>query len=390
MNPTPKNKIHSLLPPIVAGFIAVLVGFTSSAVLVFQAATSVGATPEETSSWFFALCLGMAITGIGFSIHYKKPVITAWTTPGSALLITALPGMSLSDATGAFLISGVLITLFGLTGWFEKLMKKIPISIASAMLGGILLRFGVDVFVAMKTEVYLVLIMFITYIAMKRFNPRYAVIGVLFIGVSIALSKGLLKTEDLKLQLASPIFIIPTFSITATLGVALPLFIVTMASQNIPGIAVMRASGYHTPISPLISGTGAVSALLSPFGSFGVTLAAITAAICMGKEAHEDPEKRYIAGISAGFFYLIVGLFSSTVAILFAAFPKELILALAGIALFGTIGNALKLATENENEREAALIAFLITASGILFHGIGSAFWGLVGGGTTLLFLRKR
>ena len=208
------------------------------------------------------------------------------------------------------------------------------------------------------------------------------------VGVSAAL--GLLHVDGLSLQLAKPIFTAPTFSFAAIVGIALPLFIVTMASQNVPGVAVIRASGYAIPISPVVGWTGVTNLLLAPFGAFALNLAAITAAICMGREAHEDASRRYVAAMAAGVFYLIVGLFGATVAALFAAFPKELILAIAGIALLGTIGNSLAAALREEADREPALVTFLVTASGLSLGGIGSAFWGLVAGVVTLLVLRRR
>jgi benzoate membrane transport protein len=377
------------LPSIAAGFIAVLVGFTSSAVIVFQAAEAAGASPAEVASWLMALCFGMAATSIGLSLRYRAPVLTAWSTPGAALLVTSLAGVPMSDAIGAFLLCGALITIAGLTGWFERAMDKIPLSIASAMLAGVLLRFGLDLFVAMKTRFALVLAMFVAYLVFKRLLPRYAVIAVLVVGTIWANAQGLLHFELVSFALAKPIFTWPTFSATTLIGVGIPLFVVTMASQNVPGVAVMRASGYSTPVSPLITWTGVATLLLAPFGGFALNLAAITAAICMGREAHEDPGKRYLAAVSAGVFYLIVGLLGATVAALFAAFPKELVLAVAGLALLATIANGLAGAMKSDAQREPALVTFLVTASGLTIANIGSAFWGLVAGAVAMLVLRS-
>ncbi len=363
-----------------AGFVAVLVGITSSAVIIFQAAAAAGATPAEISSWMGALGIGMGLTCIGLSLRYRAPVITAWSTPGAALLVTSLAGIPMSEAIGAFVFSAALITLCGVTGWFERAMDKIPLSIAAAMLAGILVRFGMDVFVAMKLQFALVFVMFAVYLLCKRLLPRYAIIVVLAAGVILASTKGLLHFEKFHFAFATPVFTMPVFSWSTIIGVGIPLFVVTMASQNAPGVAVIRTSGYKTPISPLISWTGFVTFLLAPFGCFSINLAAITAAICMGKEAHEDPAKRYWAGIAAGFFYLLIGIFGATVGALFAAFPKELVLAIAGLALFGTIANGLTVAMSNERQREAALITFLVTASGVSLFGIGAAFWGLLAG----------
>ena len=374
---------------LIAGFVTVLVGFTSSAVIVFQAANTLGASRAEIASWMWALGLGMGLTCIVLSLRYKVPVVTAWSTPGAAMLITSASGVAMPDAIGAFLLCGVLIAVAGFSGWFERAMSRIPVSLASAMLAGVLLRFGLDVFVAMKTQFGLAFAMFIAYLVARRWQPRYAVILALALGILIAAFQGLLHLGEVRLELATPVFITPHWSTPAMIGVALPLFIVTMASQNVPGVAVIRASGYHhVPISPLIGWTGAATAVLAPFGAYALNLAAITAAICMGREAHEDPARRYMASVAAGGFYVLIGLFGATVGAVFAAFPKELVLAIAGLALLGTIGNGLAAALANESERESALITFLVTASGVSLFGIGSAFWGLVAGGLAWLILR--
>ena len=390
MSSPPRHLLKDLsLSAIAAGFVTVLVGFASSAVIVFQAAQSLGASPEEISSWMWALGLGMRLTCIGLSLRYRMPVVTAWSTPGAAMLIGSVAGLPLSDAIGAFLMSALLIAASGFSGFFERMISRIPVSLASGMLAGVLLRFGIDAFAAMKTQLGMVLTMFAVYLLARRLLPRYAVILTLLVGIAFAAGLGLLRVDGLSLQLAKPVFTTPTFSLAAIVGIALPLFIVTMASQNVPGVAVIRASGYAIPISPVVGWTGLVNLLLAPFGAFALNLAAITAAICMGREAHEDAARRYVAAIAAGVFYVVVGLFGATVAALFAAFPKELILAIAGIALLGTIGNSLAAALRDEAEREPALVTFLVTASGLSLAGIGSAFWGLLAGVVTLLVLRR-
>jgi len=390
MSSPPRHLLKDLsLSAIAAGFVTVLVGFASSAVIVFQAAQSLGASPEEISSWMWALGLGMGLTCIGLSLRYRMPVVTAWSTPGAAMLIGSVAGLPLSDAIGAFLMSALLIAASGFSGFFERIISRIPVSLASGMLAGVLLRFGIDAFAAMETQLGMVLTMFAVYLLARRLLPRYAVILTLLVGIAFAGALGLLRVDGLSLQLAKPMFTTPTFSLAAIVGIALPLFIVTMASQNVPGVAVIRASGYAIPISPVVGWTGLVNLLLAPFGAFALNLAAITAAICMGREAHEDAARRYVAAIAAGVFYVVVGLFGATVAALFAAFPKELILAIAGIALLGTIGNSLAAALRDEAEREPALVTFLVTASGLSLAGIGSAFWGLLAGVVTLLVLRR-
>ncbi len=378
------------LPAVVAGFITVLVGFASSAVIVFQAAQAVGATQAQIASWMWALGLGMGVTCIGLSLRYRVPVVTAWSTPGAAMLVVGTGAVAYSDAIGAFVLAAVLGMLAGFSGVFAKVMRRVPMALAAGMLAGVLLRFGLDVFVSMGTQLGMALAMFATWLVGRRLFPRYAVIATLLVGVGVAATQGLLHAEQLRLELAAPEFTWPTLSWPAVFGIALPLFVVTMASQNIPGVAVIRASGYDTPISPVIGWIGVVNTVLAPFGAYGLNLAAITAAICMGREAHEDPARRYTAAVAAGAFYIVVGLFGATVAAVFAAFPKELVACVAGIALFGTIANSLAMALREESDREAALVTFLVTASGLSLAGIGSAFWGLVAGGICLVALRPR
>jgi benzoate membrane transport protein len=373
---------------VVAGFVTVLVGFASAAVIVFQAAGAVGATEAQVSSWLLALGLGMGLTCSLLSLRYRVPIVTAWSTPGAALLATSGAGLTIEEATGAFLVSAALVTLVGFSGWFERAMDRIPVPIASGMLAGVLLRFRLGLYTAKSTQLTRALAIFLAYLAARRLAPRYAVIVALLVGVAIALVQGLLHVDAVRLALARPVWVTPRFTPGAVVGVALPLFVVTMASQNVPGVAVIRASGYTVPISPLIGWTGLANLALAPFGAFTVNLAAITAAICMGREAHEDPRRRYVAAVFAGIFYLIVGIFGATVVALLLAFPAELVAAIAGLALLATIGNGLAAAVGSENQREPALVTFLVTASGIAPAGIGSAFWGLVAGVMTLAILR--
>ena len=337
-----------------------------------------------------ALGIGMGITTFGLSWRFKAPVITAWSTPGAALLATSLDGVTMPEAIGAFVFSALLITLSGITGWFDKIIDRIPLSIAAAMLAGILFQFGIDVFVSMETRFALVLSMFIVYLVAKRLLPRYAIIIVLLIGFMFCQIQGLLDFEHFVFTIASPIFVYPEFSVSTLIGVGIPLFVVTMVSQNIPGIAVLRAAGYQTPISPLISWTGITTLLIAPFGGFAINLAAITAAICTGPEAHKDPDQRYLAGLSCGLFYLLIGAGGAAVAGLFSVFPREFVLTLAGLALVTTIANSLQSAVAEPDDREAAVITFLVTASGLTLFGIGAAFWGLVAGVVAMLILKKR
>jgi len=378
------------LSALVAGFVTVLVGFSSSAALVFQAARALGADAAQTASWMWALGLGMGVTCIVLSLRHRVPVVTAWSTPGAAMLIGAAAGVPIDEAVGAFVTCAVLTGVAGYAGWFERVIDRIPVSIASGMLAGVLLRFGLEVFTAMQTRFVLVAAMFAVYLICRRLWPRYAVPAALAAGVAVAASQGLLAFDGVTLGLAEPRWVTPAWSLAATVGIALPLFAVTMASQNLPGVAVIRASGFATPLSPTIGFIGVVNLVLAPFGAFALNLAAITAAICMGREAHDDPRRRYVAAVFAGFFYLLVGLFGAAVAGVFAALPVELVAAIAGLALFGTIANGLVAALTDDQTREPALITFLVTASGVAVAGIGSAFWGLVAGALALALARFR
>ena len=368
------------LSAFVAGFVAVLVGFTSSVAIVFQAALAFGATPAQISSWMWALGLGMGLCTLLPSLWWRKPVMIAWSTPGAAVLATAGAGFTMAEAVGAFLVCAALITLAGATGWFERVMKRIPLALASALLAGVLARFGIEAFAAAKTALPLVCLMLGTYVVGRRFWPRYAVVMVLAVGVAYAASQGQLRGEALRFDWTLPVFTAPRFSFSAIVSLALPLFIVTMASQNLPGVAAIRAAGYELPISRLITITGLATLVLAPFGAFALNLSAITAAICMGREAHPDPAKRYMAAASCGAIYVVIGLFGAAVTGVLTAFPHELVVAIAGLALLGTIGNGLSVALHDEVHREAALITFLVTLSGVSIAGIGSAFWGVVAG----------
>lgn len=370
-----------------AGFVAVLVGFTSSGVIVFQAATSAGANPAEISSWLFALGLSIALTSIGFSLYYRMPILTGWSTPGAALLATSLSGIPMSEAVGAFVVAAALTILSGVTGIFQKVMEHIPRALTSAMLAGILLNFGINVFTAMQQQAPMVCTMLLMYLIGKRFFPRYVIIMVLLIGVTVASAEGLFSIDQCHIAFSTPIFQIPTFSLTALFSIGIPLFVVTMTTQNIPGIAVLNNSGYQPSISPIIGLTGLANLIFAPFGCYSISLAAITAAICTGKEADLNPSQRFKATIFAGICWLIIATFGATVVAIFFAFPHELILSIAGLALFSTIGSSINTALSSETHREAAIITILVSASGLSLFGIGAAFWGLIAGIFSTLLL---
>ena len=379
-----------------AGFVAVLVGFTSSIAIVFQAAQAFGATPAMLASWLWAIGIGMGLATALPSLWLRKPVMVAWSTPGAAVLASAglAGGYTMGDAVGAFMMSAALIVLVGATGWFERVMNRIPVALASALLAGVLARFGLAGFAAAQSALPLVVLMLLTYLLGKRFAPRYAVPATLLFAVLFVAGQNGFAQVDIPLGLTVPVFVAPIFSFSAFVSLALPLFVVTMASQNLPGVAAIRASGFGDerahggdaglPISKIITLTGLTTLVLAPFGAFSLNLSAITAAICMGPEAHPDRARRYTAAVSCGVLYIALGLFGATIMAVLTAFPKELVAAIAGLALMGTIGSALAAALHKESDREAAMVTFLITLSGVVIGGVGSAFWGVVAGAVAL------
>ena len=374
------------LSAFVAGFVAVLVGFTSSVAIVFQAAQSFGATPAQITSWIWALGLGMGLCSLVPSLLLRKPVMVAWSTPGAAVLATAgaAGSFSMGEAVGAFMVCSALVILVGATRALERVADRIPMEIASALLAGVLARFGIQAFAAAQTALPLVLLMVGAYLVARRMAGRYAVVFTLMVGILWVLITGQMAWSMEPVRLAMPVFVAPQWSVSAIVSLAIPLFVVTMASQNLPGMAVIRASGYELPVSRLITMTGWASLVLAPFGAFALNFSAITAAICMGPEAHEDRLKRYTAAASCGAIYIVIGLFGALVTGLLTSFPKELVVAIAGIALLSTIGNGLASALRDERHREPALITFLVTLSGITLMDIGSAFWGVVVGSLAL------
>ena len=384
------KKSFFKLSHVISGFVAVLVGFTSSVLIVFQAAHLTGANAAEMSSWLFGLGLSIAITSIGFSWYYRMPLLTGWSTPGAALLATSLAGVSLPQAIGSFMFAALLTALVGGLGLFERVMRIIPKTITSAMLAGILLRFGLDVFQAFQQDMQMVGFMLLTYIVGRRFFPRYVIVWVLCVGLLDASFRGMFFAQEFQWQLASPIFIKPEFHWQTLISIGIPLFIVTMTSQNMPGLSVITGAGYHPPVSKVVVGTGLINALFAPFGCYSISLAAMTAALCTGKESDPNPKYRYKSSIMAGLFWLTIAILGSTMVILFTSFPKALVLTIAGLALFNTIGTSLYGAIHLEKDREPAILTLLVTASGFSIWGIGSAFWGLLAGMLAMQILHWR
>ena len=367
------------LSHLAAGAIAVLVGYTSSVAIIFQAIEAVAATQAQANSWMIALGLGMGVTSLSLSLWFRMPILTAWSTPGAALLVVGLKDVPIDQAIGAFVFCGVLLTLTGLTGWFERLSQLIPDTLANALLAGILLQFGLSAFTALNDDTALVALMGGSFLVGRLWFPRYNIPVVLLTGCIWAVFSGSFgDMQQLDLSLSLPMPVMPRFSVPVLVGVGLPLYIVTMCSQNMPGVVTLRSAGYQPPVSASLTVTGIASILLAPCGGYAFNLAAITAAICAGSEADDDPKTRYLASATAGVLYCLVGLGGATVISLFLIAPKALVATIAGLALLSTIGNSLSHALSDSQNREAALITFMTTVSGISFFGIGSAFWALL------------
>jgi len=378
--PSSSVRLSDLPHPVVAGLVSVIVNYGGTFILVFQAAQMAGLSPELTASWVWSISIGVGVTGILLSWFSREPIITAWSTPAAAFLVTALATTSYAEAVGAYLICAAAFVVLGLSGWFERIIRLIPPGVAAGLLAGILLQFGVKAFAGLSIDPLLAGLLIVTYVVLKRFTARYAVVGILVLGLVFLLIQDRVDLTGLELKLAAPVFTLPVFSLNALLSVALPLFLITLTGQYMPGMLVLRGDGFKTSANPIVTVTGLGSLLMAPFGSHAFNIAAITAAICTGREAHENPDKRWIAGIAAGLFYILVGVFGVTLAAVFMAFPATFITTLAGLALLGTIGGSLASAMADARTREASLITFLAAAANISMFGIGGAFWGLLMG----------
>ncbi|EER62087.1 benzoate transporter [Acidovorax delafieldii 2AN] len=375
---SPPSRLLDLTHPIVAGLISVIVNYGGTFILVFQAAKVAGLSPELTASWVWSISIGVGATGVILSWLTREPIITAWSTPAAAFLVTALATTPYAEAVGAYLISAAAFVALGLSGWFERLIRLIPPGVAAGLLGGILLQFGIKAFGGMSVDPLLAGLLIVTYVVLKRFSARYAVVGILMLGLLFLHMQDRVDLSGLALKLAAPVLTMPAFSLNALLSVALPLFLITLTGQYMPGMLVLRNDGFKTSANPIVALTGLGSLLMAPFGSHAFNVAAITAAIATGREAHEDPSKRWIAGVAAGVSYILVGVFGVTLAAVFMALPATFITTLAGLALLGTIGGSLATALADLKTREASLITFLASAANITLLGIGGAFWGLV------------
>ncbi|WP_027589609.1 benzoate/H(+) symporter BenE family transporter [Pseudomonas sp. RL] len=383
-------RLRDLVHPIVAGLVSVIVNYGGTFILVFQAAQVAGLSPELTASWVWSVSIGVGLSGLLLSWRFREPIITAWSTPAAAFLVVALATTPYAEAVGAYLVSAAAFVLLGVSGYFEKVIRMIPPGVAAGLLAGILLQFGIGAFAGVSVDPLLAALLIGAYVVLKRLSARYAVVGILLLGLAFLLLQGRVDLSGLELRLAAPVFTLPVFSLNALLSVALPLFLITLTGQYMPGMLVLRNDGFRTSANPIVTVTGLGSLLMAPFGSHAFNLAAITAAICTGKDAHEEPAKRWIAGVAAGVFYILVGVFGVTLAALFMAFPATFITTLAGLALLGTLGGSLASAMADARSREAALITFLAAAADISLFGIGGAFWGLVIGLAAFAVLNGR
>ncbi|WP_429338043.1 benzoate/H(+) symporter BenE family transporter [Paraburkholderia atlantica] len=396
INPTPSQAPTSRaiaadwsVSAIVAGFLAVLISYAGPLVIFFQAAQAAHMPNEMVASWVWGISIGAAVSGIFASWKLKVPVVTAWSAPGTALLVGLFPALTLHQAVGAYLSAAVIILLIGISGYFDRMVRSIPKGIACGMMAGILLQFGTHAFKAAASMPALAFGMIGAYIVFRRLLPRYCIVLVLLTGTVFAIALGAAHLGALPLQVTRPIFIQPEWTLSSTLSLALPLVVVSLTGQFLPGMAILRVSGYHTPARPIITATSIASIGVAFFGGITIVIAAITAALCTGKDAHDDPDKRYIAGIANGVFYLIGGTFAGAIVALFTMLPKEFVAILAGLALIGAITSNVMGAIQDEDHREASVITFLATASGMTFLGLGSAFWGIVIGSFAYLVLNK-
>lgn len=380
--------VNRIINPTVAGLVAVIIGFASSIALIYQTVINLGGDAGLAASWLLTLGLTIGITSIILSLYFRVPILIAWSTPGAAFLISGTQGFTINEAIGGFVFSALLIFLSGITGWFEKLINMIPFQIASAMLAGVLVNFGIDVFNQMNNKPLLVLTMFFSYLICKNLMPKFTMLFVLVISIVMAWQLNLITVNEFSWQVGEFKYISPEFNVGAIISIGIPLFVITMAAQNLPGIAVLKAHKYKTPVSSILSVTGFANLLAAPFGGFAINLAAITAAICMTDEVDENPKQRYWAAVAGGGFYILMAIFAGYLMSFFAILPEALIYSLAGIALFTTINNSIQQALSDSKLSEAAMITFLVTASNLAIWGISSVLWGLIAGSLTL-FLQK-
>lgn len=361
-----------------SALVAAIVGFGGTLALIIAAADTLGATREQTASWVTAVCIAMAVSSAWLSWRTRMPVVTAWSTPGLAL-IAAAPGFTMADAVGAFILVALMLVVTGLTKPLMRLVARIPASVSSAMLAGIIFTFAANAARAAGADPWLVLPLAALFFVARLFNPALSVLAVLVGGIFHAWALGRIA-EFPTPEFSTLAITSPSFSAAGFFGLALPIYVVTMASQNLAGLAVLRASGYEPPAGELITVTGLVSLVTAPFNAVTSNLAAISAAICTGPDAHPDPAERWKTGPFYALFYLIFAVFGASLVALFAVLPATLIMLVAGLGLLGPLANAMTIAIAEAGQRTAATVTFVVTASGLTVFGIGAAFWGLLAG----------
>lgn len=379
----------SVAVPVSAGLLTAIVGFASSFAVVLAGLQAVGATPEQAASGLIALSAGQGILMVVLAWRSRLPLSFAWSTPGAALLVsTGMPQGGFAEAVGAFLVAAGLITIAGLWKRFGRAVEAIPASLASAMLAGVLLNLCLAPIRAVEAFPWQAAAIILVWAITLRIARLYAVLAAvvaaaIVIPLSTPLPEGVFEAAW-----PAPVFVLPIFSLDSAIGIALPLFLVTMASQNIPGLAVLNANGYRPAASPLFVATGGSSIVTALFGGHMLNLAAITAALCAGPDAHPDPKKRYIASLTAGGSYIVIALLAGIAAAFATASPPLLIQTVAGLALLASLAGAASAALSKPDEHVPAIVTFVTTASGLSLFGIGAAFWGLLAGGAMLALLK--
>jgi benzoate membrane transport protein len=382
------------VPGIIAALLVVITGYTGPILIVVRAAEAGGFTPEQTASTIWAIAVTNGIMTMFQSLYFRQPIIAPWSTAGATLLIAALPNYTIEQAVGAYFLTGILTMLLGMSGLFSRAMQLVPTPVVMGLIAGILLNFGMQVFRSIQSDnpliTFMVIAMIVAFFLAKRFQSKAPSVIALVVGGIIALLGGQLNFSGFSFQLTTPIFIQPTFDIQTTISLVIPLFALGLTAQYAPGQAVLRASGYEAPINGILTFTGIAAAVMSVFGGIGPTLGALTAAIVASPESEADPDKRYANSFMSGVFYFTAGLFGVTILGFFAAFPKAFVDVLAGLALTGTITSSLATATADPDGRDSGIAAFLCTASGMTFLGIGASFWGLLIGIAVYRLLDKR
>lgn len=379
------------LSAVVAGLLAVIIAYCGPLIIVFQVATVAGVSTDMMMSWVWGISFGVGVSGIILSYLSKMPIMTGWSVPGTVLLLSLFPTLTVAEMVGAHIVAGLIIVLIGVSGRFDKLMSWIPQGVAGGMLAGLLFQFGAAAFNTIGSTPLLLVAMLTVYLLGKRYFSRYSIVAVFVTGLLFVIGTGQLHTEAFNLQWVTPKLIMPEFSVFSLLSLSIPLVLVSLSGQYLPGMAILRVDGYRNVKSrPIMIVTGGTSMINALTGAPSVVLGAISAAIATGTDSHPNPDKRYIAGISNGVFYIIGAFCTSAIVTLFAVFPVELVAILAGLALMGSINANIVLAVEDKENREAALLTFIATASGMSFLGLASAFWGIVFGmATALLFNPK-